>query len=49
VLSSDDETPNPGESPKYEESNDSSSATDIDDGGGDVGDQYRIEPSGGGT
>jgi hypothetical protein len=48
VLASDEETPNPDESPKYQESNLSSSATDNDDGG-DRGDQYRIESSGGGT
>jgi hypothetical protein len=41
-------TPSPEGSPKYQESNLSSSVTDIDDGG-DGGDQYRIEPSGGGT
>jgi hypothetical protein len=33
VLSSDDETPSPEQSPKYQESNDSNSATDTDDGG----------------
>jgi hypothetical protein len=49
VLGSDDETPSPGQSLKYQESNDSTSATDTDDGGGDGGSQYRIEPSGGGT
>jgi hypothetical protein len=34
VLGSDDETPSPGQSLKYQESNDSTSATDTDDGGG---------------
>jgi hypothetical protein len=48
VLASDEETPSPEGSPKYQESNLSSSATDSNDGG-DGGDQYRIEPSGGGT
>jgi hypothetical protein len=48
VLASDEETPSSKESPKYQESNLSSSATDSDDGG-DGGDQYHIEPSGGGT
>jgi hypothetical protein len=50
VLESDEETPNPGQSPKYQESNITTSATDTDDGGGgDGGSQYRIESSGGGT
>jgi hypothetical protein len=48
VLASDEETPSPEGSSKYQESNLSSSATDSDDGG-DGGDQYRIEPSSGGT
>jgi hypothetical protein len=48
VLASDEETPSPEGSSKYQESNISSSATDSD-GGGDGGDQYRIEPSSGGT
>jgi hypothetical protein len=48
VLGSNEETPSLKGSPKYQESNLSSSATDIDDGG-DGGDQYRIEPSSGGT
>jgi hypothetical protein len=48
VLASDKETPSPEGSPKYQESNLSSSATDSDDGG-DGGDQYRIKPFGGGT
>jgi hypothetical protein len=48
VLGIDEETPSPEGSPKYQESNLSSSTTDTDDGG-DGGDQYRIEPSGGGT
>jgi hypothetical protein len=48
VLASDEETHSPEGSPKYQESNISSSATDYDDGR-DGGDQYRIEPSGGGT
>jgi hypothetical protein len=48
VLRSDEETPSLGQSPKYQESNLSSSATDSDDGG-DEGSQYRIELSGGGT
>jgi hypothetical protein len=48
VLASDEETPSLEGSPKYQESNLSSSATDSDDGG-DGGDQYCIEPSGGGT
>jgi hypothetical protein len=47
VLTSDEETPSLEGSPKYQESNLSSSATDSDDGG-DGGDQYRIDPSGGG-
>jgi hypothetical protein len=47
VLGSDEETPSPGQSPKYQESNLRSSATDTDDGGDD-GSQYRIKPSGGG-
>jgi hypothetical protein len=33
VLGSDDETPSPRQSPKYQKSNDSSSATDTEDGG----------------
>jgi hypothetical protein len=51
VLESDEETPNPGQSPKYQESNITTSATDTDDGGGggDGGSQYRIESFGGGT
>jgi hypothetical protein len=48
VLESDDETPCPGQSPKYQESNDSTSATDTGDGW-DRGSQYRIKPSSGGT
>jgi hypothetical protein len=48
VLGSDDETHSPRQSPKYQKSNDSSSTTDTDDGEG-AGDQYHIEPSGGGT
>jgi hypothetical protein len=48
VLASDEEIPSPKGSPKYQESNLSSSATDSDDGR-DGGDQYRIEPSGEGT
>jgi hypothetical protein len=48
VLGSDDETPSPGQSIKYQESNDSSSTTDTDDER-DAGDQYCIEQSGGGT
>jgi hypothetical protein len=46
VLESDKDTPNPTQSPKYQTSNDSTSATDSDDGG-DGGSQYHIEPSGG--
>jgi hypothetical protein len=46
VLASDEETPSPEGSPKYQESNLSDSVTDSD---GDGGDQYRIEPSSGGT
>jgi hypothetical protein len=42
------ETPSPEQSPKYQESNLSTSATDTDDGR-DGGSQYRIEPSSGGT
>jgi hypothetical protein len=34
VLGSDDETPSPEQSPKYQESNDRSSTIDTDDGGG---------------
>jgi hypothetical protein len=51
VFVSDGEIPSPGQSPKYKESNVSTSATDSDDGGGggDGGSQYRVEPSGGGT
>jgi hypothetical protein len=49
VLGSDGETHSPGQSPKYQESNDSSSTTDTNDGGGGAGDQYHIEPSSGGT
>jgi hypothetical protein len=51
VLRSDEETPSLEGSPKYQESNISTSATDTDDwgGGGDDGSQYHIEPSGGGT
>jgi hypothetical protein len=48
VLASNEETPSPEGSPKYQESNLSSSATDFDDDE-DGGDQYCIEPSGGGT
>jgi hypothetical protein len=48
VLVSDEETPSWEGSQKYQESNLSSYATDTDDGG-DGGDQYYIEPSGGGT
>jgi hypothetical protein len=48
LLASDDETLSLEGSPKYQKSNLSSSATDSEDGG-DGGDQYRIEPSGGGT
>jgi hypothetical protein len=47
VLGSDEETFSLEGSPKYQESNLSSSATATDDGG-DGGDQYRIEPSSGG-
>jgi hypothetical protein len=47
MLASDEETPSLEGSPKYQEFNLSSSATDSDDGG-DGGDQYRIEPYGGG-
>jgi hypothetical protein len=45
VLGSDEETPNPEGSPKYQKSNLSSFATDTNDGA-DGGDQYHIEPSG---
>jgi hypothetical protein len=48
VLGSDEETLSPGQSPKYQESNLSSSTTESDDGE-DEGSQYRIKPSGGGT
>jgi hypothetical protein len=48
VLGSDESTPSLGRSPPYQESNDSTSATDTDDGGDGVG-EYRIAPSGGGT
>jgi hypothetical protein len=48
VLESDEETPSSEGSPKYQESNLSTSAIDTDDGGDD-GSQYRIEPSGGAT
>jgi hypothetical protein len=48
VLGSNEETPSPKRSPTYQESNLSTSATDTDDDG-DGGDQYCIEPSGGGT
>jgi hypothetical protein len=48
VLGNDDETPSPGQSPKYQESNDSSSATDSDNGR-DGGSQYCIKLSRGGT
>jgi hypothetical protein len=48
VLGSDEETLSPGQSPKYQESNLSSSTTDSDDGE-DEGSQYHIKPSGGGT
>jgi hypothetical protein len=48
VPESDEETHSLKGSPKYQESNLSSSATDTDDGG-DGGDQYHIEPSDGGT
>jgi hypothetical protein len=48
VFASDEETPSLEGSPKYQESNLSSSATNSDNCG-DGGDQYRIEPSGGGT
>jgi hypothetical protein len=47
MLASDEETSSLEGSPKYQEFNLSSSATDSDDGG-DGGDQYRIEPYGGG-
>jgi hypothetical protein len=48
VLGNDDETPSPGQSPKYQESNDSSSTTDSDNGR-DGGSQYCIKLSRGGT
>jgi hypothetical protein len=48
VFGSDEETPSPGQSSKYQESNLSSSTTDSDNGG-DGGSQYCIEPSGEGT
>jgi hypothetical protein len=47
VFGSDEETPSLKGSPKYQESNLTSSTIDTDDGGD--GDQYHIEPSGGGT
>jgi hypothetical protein len=51
VIGSDEETLSLGQSPKYQESNLSTSATDTDDegGGGDGSSQYHIEPYGGGT
>jgi hypothetical protein len=36
VFGSDEETPSPGQSPKYQESNDNTSATDTDDWGVEV-------------
>jgi hypothetical protein len=48
LLTSYDETPSPEGSPKYQESNLSSSTTESNDGG-NGGDQCRIEPSGRGT
>jgi hypothetical protein len=48
VIENDEETPSPGQSPKYQESNLRSFTTDSDDGGDD-GSQYRIEPFGGAT
>jgi hypothetical protein len=46
VLGSDDEAPSLEGSQKYQESNLSSSATNTDDGG-DGGDRYCIDQSGG--
>jgi hypothetical protein len=48
VFGSDEKTANPGQSPKYQESNLSSYTTDNDDDG-DGSSQYHIEPSGGST
>jgi hypothetical protein len=48
LHASDDEIPSLEGSPKYQESNLRSSATDSDDGG-DGGDQYHIKRFGGGT
>jgi hypothetical protein len=48
VIRSDESTSSPGHNQEYQESNDSTSATDDDDGVG-RGSEYRIAPSSGGT